>query len=210
MIKLIQNTLNWGKKIIILLISKSSVLKWFPPQLSAFSICFLLLCNVFVKRASFFMAAYIDLGEKGHEVKTSSLWKKWHLIGGKPWIDFWKSGLALVNLVYKRKSSLLSGKVPGRQRQILMLELSQLSLSVGYICIWQKFKLWKEFNTKTLEFTLFHHTCLYSQNCIFLCLHKFVSISFFYIFFLKIWLVSCMWFFFLFLVSLWPSRYLCT
>lgn len=34
------------------------------------------------------MAAYTDLGEKGHEVKTSSLWEKWHIIGGKPGIDF--------------------------------------------------------------------------------------------------------------------------
>lgn len=50
------------------------------------------------------MAAYTDLGEKGHGIKIALWWEKWHIIGGKSWIDFSESSLACVNIVYKRKA----------------------------------------------------------------------------------------------------------
>lgn len=58
------------------------------------------------------MAAYTDLGEKGHEGKRALLWKKRHIIGGKPWMDFSKSSLILVNLVYKSKVHCFLEKYP--------------------------------------------------------------------------------------------------
>lgn len=76
------------------------------------------------------MAAYTDLGEKGHGVKIALWWGKMAYYWWEIMNRFLKVQSCLCELSLQKKSSLLSGKVPGRQKQITTAKLCQFSLSV--------------------------------------------------------------------------------